>query len=97
MDNDKVTFQTRKKAFAIAVVAAITVVQTATGDGHVINEGGSDAAVKKAKGLLNGSSRRFFELFRMTPTEFEALVKWLHENCGLTDSRRPSPYVRSPR
>ena len=43
----------------------------------VVNEGGPATARLFANTLLYGPERRFFELFRMTKSEFKALIKWL--------------------
>jgi hypothetical protein len=88
-DNDVArAAQKRKAGFLAMTLAAITASQaTQSNERTVINEGGPLAANRFAARLLTGSERRFFELFRMTQTEFTALVEWVCENCPVSNTR----------
>jgi hypothetical protein len=57
------------------------------GPGPLVNPGGPRAASSFAKSLLNGSPRRFVELFRIHIPEFNTLLQWLRDNTWLCDSR----------
>lgn len=64
-------------------------VSSRTADDFVV-DGGPEAANELARDLLNGSTVRFHDMFRMPQEVFRALVTWLRGHTGLGDTRQLS-------